>query len=139
MPSAARWVQSVAALGRFVIHEFAHAEEETEIQVELALSEAVGNAVKHAHRYDAALPVRVQFRWDGQCFEVDVYDQGPGFDLSQVRPLGPEDLSDHGRGVTIMQAVMDEVTYRPAGSGNCLHLSKRLAPRPSTPAPLGES
>src|SRR5262249_47092972 len=59
----------------------------------LALEEAIVNAVKHGHQGDATKEVQVRYRVTPQQVLVEVEDQGPGFDPSEVPdPLAPENL-----------------------------------------------
>ena len=126
VPTAARCVRTLAGIGRLLAHEFAPGGEEEAAQIELAVGEAVGNVLEHAHRFDASLPVRVEFRCDDGALQVDVFDHGPGFDMTAVPALDPESLSSDGRGIYIMHALMDEVSYELGASGNRLRMVKRF-------------
>jgi serine/threonine-protein kinase RsbW len=96
-----------------------------ESDVELALWEALNNAVVHGNRMDAHKLVQVLCR----CASTDgiflvVKDQGQGFDPNAVpNPLSPENFSaDHGRGIWLMRVAMDEVSF--ACGGTEVHMRK---------------
>src|SRR5712691_12102008 len=74
--------------------------------VELALWEALSNAVVHGNRMDGYKLVQVRCRCDlGNGVSLVVNDQGQGFDPNAVpNPLSAENLSaDHGRGIWLMK------------------------------------
>jgi len=99
--------------------------------VELALREALNNAVVHGNRLDAHKLVHVRCRCKvGEGISVIVSDQGQGFDPRTIPdPLTVENLeADHGRGIHIMKLVMDEVSFEQRGAE--VHMCKRAARHP---------
>ena len=71
-----------------------------ELSVELALREALNNAVLHGNRLDPGKLVRVYCRCElGKGVFVVVKDQGRGFDPDAIPdPLAAENLTaEHGR------------------------------------------
>ena len=108
--------------------------------VELALREALSNAMLHGNRLEARKLVYVRCRCDcGSGLSVFVSDQGQGFDPNNVPdPLAFENLrSEHGRGIHLMKRAMDEVSFERGGTA--VHMRKKLghAQRTSVPcAPL---
>jgi serine/threonine-protein kinase RsbW len=87
--------------------------------VELALREALNNAVVHGNRLDAHKLVHVRCRCKiGKGISLIVSDQGQGFDPRTIPdPLTVENLeADHGRGIHIMKLVMDEVSFDERGT-----------------------
>jgi serine/threonine-protein kinase RsbW len=96
--------------------------------VELALREALNNAVVHGNRLDARKLVHVRCRCKvGEGISLIVSDQGQGFDPRTIAdPLTVENLeADHGRGIHIMKLVMDEVSFEQRGTE--VHMCKRAA------------
>jgi anti-sigma regulatory factor (Ser/Thr protein kinase) len=90
-----------------------------ESAVELALQEALSNAVVHGHRMDAHKLVQVRCQCElGKGVSIVVTDQGQGFDPKAVPdPLAIERLEEeHGRGLHLMKLAMDEVWFRRGGS-----------------------
>lgn len=99
-----------------------------ESSVELALREALNNAVVHGNRLDARKLVHLRCRCKvGQGISLTVSDQGRGFDAHAVPdPAAVENLeAEHGRGIHLMKLAMDEVSFEQRGTE--VHMSKRLA------------
>jgi serine/threonine-protein kinase RsbW len=94
--------------------------------IEVALREALANAVIHGNREDPTKHVHVSFRCDesGELFLV-VRDEGAGFNPDTVPdPLAPENLAaEHGRGILMMRMYMDEVHFEHCGSE--VHMRKK--------------
>jgi serine/threonine-protein kinase RsbW len=94
-------------------------------EVELALREALANAVLHGCKSDPAQRVECTVA----CEEpggilIIVRDPGKGFDPLNVQsPLvGENILADHGRGIFLMNMLMDEVRWERGGTE--IHLRK---------------
>jgi len=90
-----------------------------ETAVELALREALSNAVVHGNRLDAHKLVHVRCRCKvGKGISITVSDQGQGFDASAVPdPLSVDHLeAEHGRGIHLMKLAMDEVSFEQRGA-----------------------
>ena len=99
-----------------------------ESAVELALREALNNAVVHGNRLDARKLVHVRCRCKvGEGISLVVSDQGRGFDASSIPdPLAVENLfAEHGRGIHLMKLAMDEVSFELRGAK--VHMWKGLA------------
>ena len=86
--------------------------------VNLALVEALTNAIRHGNRRDPAKSVFVEFDIDGQEIRISVRDEGEGFDVAGLpdarSPSGKRKPS--GRGVFLLRAYMDEVNYNEKGN-----------------------
>jgi serine/threonine-protein kinase RsbW len=96
--------------------------------VELALREALNNAVLHGNRLDAHKLVHVRCRCKvGKGISLIVSDHGQGFDASSVPdPVAVENLlAKRGRGIHIMKLAMDQVSFDERGTE--VHMCKRLA------------
>jgi serine/threonine-protein kinase RsbW len=98
-----------------------------EHNVELALREALSNAVVHGNRLNARKLVHVRCRCNvGKGISLIVSDQGKGFDARTIRdPVAVEDLeAEHRRGIQLMKLVMDEISFQQQGTE--VHMCKRL-------------
>lgn len=86
--------------------------------VKLALEEAVINAIKHGNQLDTTKKVNVDFVIDEDKIKISVADEGEGFDPAAVPdPREEENItSDYGRGLLLMRAYMDSVTYNDKGN-----------------------
>ena len=104
--------------------------------VELALREALSNAMLHGNRLETGKLVHVHCRCEPrrEIFVV-VSDQGRGFDPNQIpNPLAVENLSaERGRGIHLIKVVMDEVSFEHGGTE--VHMRKRLGLAQRTCAP----
>ena len=90
-----------------------------ESTVELALREALNNAVVHGNGMDPNKLVEIRCRCErGKGVWLIVRDQGRGFDPSTVpNPLTPQGLvAEHGRGIHLIKLLMDEVSFKRGGS-----------------------
>jgi serine/threonine-protein kinase RsbW len=97
-----------------------------ESAVELALREALNNAVVHGNRLDAHKLVHVRCRCKvGTGISLIVSHQGQGFDPSAVPdPVSVENLeAEHGRGIHLMKLAMDDVSFAQRGAE--VHMCKR--------------
>jgi serine/threonine-protein kinase RsbW len=104
-----------------------------ELSVELALREALNNAVLHGNRLDPSKLVRVYCRCElGKELSVVIKDQGSGFDSSDIPdPFAVENLlAEHGRGIRLMRSQMDEVSF--GCGGREVHMRKSVSAGPRT-------
>jgi len=95
-----------------------HCDPGAEFAIELALREALANAVLHGNRQDSGKQVHVRCDCDESSgISLVVRDEGPGFDPAKVPdPLAPENLgAEHGRGILLMKQFMDEIHYEMGG------------------------
>src|SRR5882762_9788770 len=104
-----------------------------ESAVELALQEALSNAVVHGNRMDAHKLVQIRFQCElGKGVSIIVTDHGEGFDPKAVpNPLAVERLeAEHGRGIHLMKLAMDEVWFERGGTE--VHMRKGPTRNPRT-------
>ena len=96
--------------------------------VELALQEAVANAIRHGCGGDASKVLQCAVTCDdaGEIM-ITVRDPGTGFDPAKVaNPLDPVNLlKSSGRGIFLINGLMDEVQF--ADGGRELQMRKRKA------------
>lgn len=87
--------------------------------VELSLAEALANAVVHGAKSDSSKVIECDVLVDHGCKVIIVVrDPGPGFNPANVpNPLAGENLmSSHGRGIYLINQLMDEVKFSKNGS-----------------------
>jgi len=90
-----------------------------EREVEVALIEALANAVKHGCQNDPSKLVEVCVACDdSRGLLIVIRDPGPGFDPSSIpNPvLGQNLFSTHGRGIFLINQLVDEVHYEKGGT-----------------------
>jgi len=89
--------------------------------VTIAVIEAGTNAIQHGNVFADDKTVTFVFRVSPGEIAVRVDDHGRGFDASKVGGI----LDPHGRGLYLMRALMDEVTFETRGDhGTTVHLRK---------------
>jgi anti-sigma regulatory factor (Ser/Thr protein kinase) len=98
--------------------------------VTMAANEAWENAIEHAHDF-APVPISVAFERREEDVYITVHDAGA--------PPGQSD-PDRGRGLQLMQALMDEASFSFGGRyGGSVVLRRRLDARQRGTATAGEA
>jgi serine/threonine-protein kinase RsbW len=95
--------------------------------IELALSEALANAVVHGAKGDPGKVVECDVACDeARGMLIVVRDPGPGFDPCSIpSPLVGENIySNHGRGIFLINTLMDEVQFK--NNGKEIHMLKKV-------------
>ena len=97
--------------------------------LKLAVTEACGNAVRHAHGGTQGV-VRVRFEMTDETIEIAVEDEGPGLPAVVPAATDVDDLSEGGMGLAIIRAVVDELQIdgRKGGPGTVVRMRKQLVP-----------
>jgi serine/threonine-protein kinase RsbW len=109
-PVVERIMAVVSEMGCAAGHEF---------DVEVAVNEALANAVKHGCCHDPAKEIEILVECDPEAgMLIVVRDPGSGFDPTEVpSPVVGERLyADHGRGIYLINQLMDEVHYKRGGT-----------------------
>jgi len=94
--------------------------------IELALQEALANAVVHGAKEDPSKTVECIVACDEQRgMLIIVRDPGEGFDPKNIPTctVGENLYSNHGRGIFLINQLMDEVKFRKNGTE--IHMVKR--------------
>ena len=97
-----------------------------EDSIELALTEALANAVVHGAKNDPSKVIECDVACDEERgMLIVVRDPGPGFDPAQiVNPCQGENIySNHGRGIYLINQLMDEVQFHKNGTE--IHMRKK--------------
>jgi anti-sigma regulatory factor (Ser/Thr protein kinase) len=91
----------------------------------VGVAEALANAIIYGNGSDPEKRVRVEVDLSADEVALQVYDEGAGFDPTQVPdPTLPENLDGTGgRGIFLIRELMDEVRYNEPG--NCVRLVLR--------------
>src|ERR1700719_3733548 len=97
-----------------------------EFDIELAPREALDTAVVHANQENPHTKVHIRSRCHpGNEISIVVTDQGKGFKFEKFVGNGSTSnpASEHGRGIQLMKAYMDDVHFERSGSE--VHMHKR--------------
>ena len=99
-------LESAGWLGRDLFH------------VQMAIEEAVVNAIEHGNRRDASKQVHVLFHVFCDRAEMTITDQGEGFEHWNVADPTEEERLDkpRGRGVLLIRELMSESKYNDKGN-----------------------
>ncbi|MBK8581732.1 MAG: ATP-binding protein [Flavobacteriales bacterium] len=94
----------------------------------IALTEAVNNAIHHGNALDPEKRVSMEYDTQGELITFRVSDEGPGFDFENLPdPTDPRNIEKpHGRGVFLMRALSDKVSF--ADNGATVELAFSLKP-----------
>ncbi|QEL20402.1 ATP-binding protein [Limnoglobus roseus] len=96
--------------------------------IELAMEEALVNAMKHGNQLDTDKAVQLHYTVTPEQFDVRIEDEGGGFNPDDVPdPTVPENLERAcGRGLYMIRCFMTEVRY--IGKGNVVAMTKKKSP-----------
>ena len=95
-------------------------------RLQVALSEALANAIVRGNREDASKRVYVQADLGPDLIRLNVTDEGEGFDPASVPDaLSAEGLQqDGGRGLFLIHHMVDDVHFNAQGNSICMTLRR---------------
>lgn len=101
--------------------------ENVRFAIKLAMEEALTNAFRHGNKSDPSKHIIVRFKITTDQIEIEVADEGEGFEPDHVPdPTLPEFIDrPHGRGIMLMKAYLDEVSYGDRGKRVRLVMKKK--------------
>ena len=118
-PSDVRYIERIVDLVARQCAEFHYPRRVCALNVPVALTEALSNAILRGNNDDAHKHVHVRAAMDAQAIVLEVQDEGKGFDIEAYEPdpssaewLDRED----GRGLFLMLKLMDRVERGDAGA-----------------------
>jgi serine/threonine-protein kinase RsbW len=112
IPSDVSLIERVVELVRRECEEMAFGRRQLMLNVPVALTEALSNAILRGNGDDPAKHVHVRAQVDTERLVVEVVDEGTGFDLDNAvtDPTAPENVDrEDGRGLFLMRKLMDRV------------------------------
>lgn len=105
-------------------------------QVELCLVEAVNNIIEHAYERQKGHKVETIVTLDQDRITLEVFDTGKPMDTSLLENIDfsfleadmddLDNIPEEGRGLPIMKAVMDAISYETENGKNCLTMTKKV-------------
>jgi serine/threonine-protein kinase RsbW len=125
IPSDVRYIERVVEIVRHHCAEMRFDERHLTLNVPVALSEALSNAILRGNREDPSKEVRVRAMLSVAHLVMEVRDEGQGFDVGECfnDPTRPENVErEDGRGLFLMHALMDRVE-RFDSDGNVVRLT----------------
>ena len=128
---------SVARHAVDALGEQIHLSPDDRAAVNLAVGEACNNAVLHAPDVGGAADpdcpvgaVCVACRVDDDALEIDVSNNGNGFHPPLDAAM-PDAFAEHGRGMPLMELLMDSVEYLSLRGNTVVRMRKRRHPLPA--------
>jgi serine/threonine-protein kinase RsbW len=127
IPSDVRHIEGVVAAVQKRCEELSFPRRHCSLNIPVALTEALSNAILRGNKEDPAKSVRVRVEASPEHIVLEIKDEGTGFDLqrSMRDPTRPENLSrEDGRGLFLMSRLMDRVESFSA-RGNVVRMTLR--------------
>ncbi|MDX6481980.1 MAG: serine/threonine-protein kinase RsbW [Gaiellaceae bacterium] len=128
VPARAEYI-ALSRLALSGIAELSRLSEEDVADLKLALTEAVSNSVRHAYGGGEGY-VSISYSLSTRSLEIEVVDDGAGFDPAVPAQLEGDELSEGGLGIAIIRTVADEleISSRAGERGSRLRFVKHLQP-----------
>lgn len=119
IPSDVRFIEPIVGAVVRRCAENAFPARACRLNVPVALTEALSNAILRGNHEDMTKGVRIRATLDEQALILEVEDEGSGFDLDACLVDPSDDGSlfrEDGRGLFLMCSLMDRVEQIPAGA-----------------------
>jgi len=126
IPSDVREIEPIVEEVTRECRELALSARQCALNVPVALTEALSNAILRGNRGIRDKHVRVRAVVSDSALVLEVADEGAGFDLEActVDPTRPGNLErEDGRGLFLMRSLMDRVERYDAGTRNVVRLT----------------
>lgn len=127
IPSRIQELQRIERIAKTIGKRYGLSQDQI-INLAIAMTETVGNAILHGNKEDPKKKVYIVFWVKKDTLFMDVQDEGTGFDLTQVEdPTLPENLmKERGRGIFILKNLMDQVSFSFSSQGTTVHMRMQL-------------
>ena len=130
IPSDVAFIETVVEMVRRECQVMAFGQRQIMLNVPVALTEALSNAILRGNGDDRSKHVHVRAEVDRTRLVVEVGDEGRGFDLegSAIDPTTPENLDrEDGRGLFLMRKLMDRVERIELPGGSMVRMTLNRA------------
>ena len=130
IPSDVAFIERVVEMVRRECEVMAFGRRQIMLNVPVALTEALSNAILRGNRDDPAKQVHVRADVDKERLVVEVGDEGPGFDFdgATIDPTTPENIDrEDGRGLFLMRSLMDRVERIDVPRGSMVRMTLKRA------------
>jgi serine/threonine-protein kinase RsbW len=131
VPNHTRYLSMIGKIGENLVRELDRFKGDREAlahHLNVVLTEAVVNAIKHANAAAPDKDILIRISASDKEICIKVYDNGQGFDLTSVPDpsFETDQLGDKGRGIFIIRSLMDSVEYKKSKAGNVLEMKKTI-------------
>jgi serine/threonine-protein kinase RsbW len=130
IPTQTKYLDLIGSIGEHIakeLDEFSGDREALAYHLNLVLTEATVNAIKHGNFDDPKDTVRISIHIQDNELNIKVYDHGQGFDLESVPMPDFDHPREGGMGIFFIRTLMDSVTYTRQGDCNVLEIIKYLS------------
>lgn len=132
IPNQTRFLSLIGKIGENIAREidnFTGDKSELAGHLNIVLTEALVNTIKHANEADPAKEVLLKIKINKSEICIQIYDNGKGFDLESIpNPCFEANaIDDKGRGIFIIRSLMDSVEYKNDIGVNVLEIKKRIS------------
>jgi len=126
IPSDVKYIEQVVELATRECRELDLPPHKCSLNIPVALSEALSNAILRGNANGQGKHVRVRAVIRDDAIVFDVSDEGPDFDMDKLRvePTPETVTREEGRGLFLMHRLMDRVEHIRKG-GNVIRLTLR--------------
>ncbi len=94
------------------------------LDLRLILSELLFNAVIHGNKNNSEKFVKLKIKITGNTINAVISDQGNGFDFSRLSYTNEASAEEHGRGISLVNALVDSLSF--AKPGNIIMFCKKV-------------
>ena len=129
IPTQTKYLHLIGSIGEHVakdLENFSGDRDALAYHLNLVLTEATSNAIKHANFNDPKDTVRINIDIKEKELVIRVYDHGQGFDLENIPNPDLDHPKENGMGLFFIKTLMDSVTYKKTGDSNMLEIRKLL-------------
>ncbi len=129
VPNQTRYLSLIGKIGEDIVkglNRLKNDKETLAYELNLVLTEAMVNAIKHGHVNNQDQSVHIFMTITDDELMVKVFDHGQGFDINEIQPPDFDNPDDQGRGIYIIKCIMDSVSYKKYDKYNVLEMSKKL-------------
>lgn len=136
IPTQTRYLELIGSIAEQVgreLEQYSGDQEAFAYHLNLVLTEATSNAIRHSGQNVLAETVRVTMQIIDDELVIRVYDHGQGFDLEQVPLPDLDQPKEGGMGLFFIRSLMDSVIYTQEDECNVLEIRKLLKPTSTDP------
>jgi serine/threonine-protein kinase RsbW len=129
IPTQTKYLDLIGSIGEHIakdLDDFPGDREALAYHLNLVLTEATTNAIKHATQMTPKDTVRITIHIQDNELNIKVYDHGQGFDLENVPLPDFDQPKENGMGLYFIRTLMDSVSYTKEADCNVLEIRKYL-------------
>ncbi len=133
IPTQTKYLDLIGSIGEHIgkeLDSYQGNKEALAYQLNLVLTEATTNAIRHANSDDPKDTVGIKITLKDDELRIRVIDHGQGFDLESVPLPDLEQPQEGGLGIFFIRTLMDSVSYTRHEDGNVLEIVKSLKKMP---------